>query len=128
MKTILHMDDNPTFTNLTRKAIQLNDTTKYIPVHTIEEARIYFNSQQPDLFISDLMIGSDWDDSNGIQLIKDIHSDFPTVPIMVLSARCDSKTRDNLREYITCYQVKMFHSDELNDLIISLLEKGKQHD
>jgi len=123
------MDDNPTFTNLTRAVIQLYDgSTQYIPVHKTDDARNIFNYQQPDLFISDLMIGSDWDDSDGIQLIKDIHKDFPKVPIMVLSARCDTKTRDELREYIAHYQVKMFQSDELTKLISNLLKKGTAHD
>jgi len=123
------MDDNPTFTNLTRAVIQLyDDSIQYIPVHTTDDARKFFNSQQPDLFISDLMIGSDWDDRDGIQLIKDIHKDFLKVPIMVLSARCDTKTQDKLREYITHYQVKMFQSDELTKLISNLLQKGTAHD
>ena len=129
MKIILHLDDNPVFTQLTQATIKPEEySIKYIPVHKIEDAKNFFYSQLPDLFISDLMIDSDCEANGGIELIKFVHNTFPSVKIMVLSALPDAKIQRALSNYISYYQVKMFQTDELKEKIFMLLKKGRYND
>jgi len=127
---IIHLDDNPLFIDLMEVPISEIDgiNIKYKGVLTDKEAYDLLGSGLPDLFISDLMLKDDHDAESGIKVIEKLHNQYPSLKIMVLSARSDASLRDRLRECVVAYQIKEFDPSLLADDIKRILTGGVAHE
>jgi len=123
---ILHLDDNPIFTNSIDYLFADMDIY-YHQVKNVAEATeflstAYQKGELPNLFICDLMLENDWDSTTGEKFIKEIYDLYHNdLKIMVLSSRCDREIIKELDHYIDCYQVKMFDEEEFRETINNLL-------
>jgi len=127
---IIHLDDNPLFIDLIEMLIDEIDgiNIKYKGVLTDKEAYDFVESGLPDLFISDLMLEDDHDAESGIKVIETLHNQYPSLKIMVLSARSDTSLRDRLREYVVAYVTKEFDPSLLPDDIKRILTGGVMYE
>jgi CheY-like chemotaxis protein len=128
---IIHLDDNPLFISLMEMLIddEINEIKiKYNGVFTDEEAYNLIESKPPDLFISDLMLEDDHNAETGITVIETLHNNYPSLKIMVLSARGDASLRDRLEKSIVAYKTKEFDPPSLADDIKSILTGEVAHE
>jgi DNA-binding NarL/FixJ family response regulator len=118
---ILHLDDSVLFLDFTKMILD-DDRWAYHPVSTEKEVEAYFKQHKTDLFICDLMLYDESDAGPGVELIEKIHKKYPSVKIMVLSARGDDSLRERLINKIVYYATKDLRDTQLKKIVISLLE------
>ena len=127
---VIHLDDNPLFIDLIEMLInEMNGMEiKYKAVFTDEKAYALVKSEPPDLFISDLMLKDDHNAETGIKVIETLHKKYPSLKIMVLSARGDASLRDRLKKCTVAYKTKEFDPLSLADDIKSILTSEVSHE
>jgi DNA-binding NarL/FixJ family response regulator len=124
---ILHLDDNPVFFKvLERNLRHIKDIEILYKATTrkekIEQMIIDSLPDLPDLFISDLMLKDDHDANQGINFVKKMNQQYPSLKIMVLSARSDPRIKDDLYPHITKYQTKSYLPRQFTKDIIAILK------
>jgi DNA-binding NarL/FixJ family response regulator len=82
MKCILLVDDHPILREGLRRLISAESGLSVCGVAgSVQEALSLVESEGPDLIVTDLTLPG----RNGLELIKDLVSIYPTLPILVLS-------------------------------------------
>ncbi|KPA14699.1 chemotaxis protein CheY [Candidatus Magnetomorum sp. HK-1] len=124
---IIHLDDNPVFFKvLERNLRRIKDIDILYRATTrkdkLEQMITDSLPDLPDLFISDLMLKDDHDATQGINFVKKINSQYPSLKIMVLSARSDQTIKEDLKPHITKYQTKSYLPRQFTKDIIALLK------
>ena len=97
--TILHLEDNPVFVNMTKILFENQKNINYESVFTPEQAFNYLIKNMPDIILSDLQL-DDLTPESGIRFIKQVKNKYPNIPIVVLSSKRSKDIRENLSEYI----------------------------
>jgi DNA-binding NarL/FixJ family response regulator len=118
---ILHLDDSLLFLEFTKMILD-EDELSYHPVSTEREVEDYFKQHKPDLFICDLMLYDESDAGPGVELIEEIHKKYPSVKIMVFSARSDDSLKERLKDKTAYYATKNIRDSELKSIVISLVK------
>ena len=120
---IIHIEDNPVFTDLTQILIQEIEgiNIDYIPAHTANKAYSLLETNVPDILIADLMLENEYDARSGLAFIKKVKEKYPKLQIMVLTARGDNSLREELEDTVIRYETKTFRPSSFKDLIKDLL-------
>ena len=118
---ILHLDDSEIFLKFTKMVLD-DEKLSYHPVSTEEEVEEYFDQHKPDLFICDLMLYDESDAEPGVQLIEKIHKKYPSVKIMVFSARSDDSLKEKLKDIVVYYATKDIRDSQFKSIVIGLLQ------
>jgi response regulator of citrate/malate metabolism len=127
---IIHLDDNPVFFKVMERNLRRIKEIEiiYKAAPRIEKIKQMINiNDLPDLFISDLMLENDYDASQGINFVKKMNKDYPSLNIMVLSARSDLSIQEELKPYIIKYQTKTFLPRQFRKDLVDFL-KESSHD
>ena len=97
--TILHLDDNPIYLNLTKSLFENKKNISHIGVYTINEAFKYLKMKKTDLLITGLLFG-DEDPSPAIRFIKQVNEEYPEIPVIINSAYRSQEIKKELSDYV----------------------------
>ena len=121
---IIHLDDNPVFLEETGRLIRRIDDCQinYKGIVNKDKANALIKKNNYDLFISDLMIEDDNSEISGKTFITEISKKFPTLKILVLSARSKYEFYDYFQSMNIQYMEKTFNpyyfGDDIKNLIM----------
>lgn len=123
-KRILFLDDNATLRDMLCETVLKDYNAEFIPVGTINEARLELEKGGIDAAMLDVRLG----DGNGIDLYRDAVSRWPGLEVVFLTA-WDDTTHRQLIESIG--PARVFSKDRLADFefvsrLLSQLHVGKK--
>jgi len=124
---IIHLDDNPVFFKVMERNLRRIKEIEiiYKAAPSIEKIEQMMNvNDLPDLFISDLMLENDYDASQGMNFVKKMYTNYPSLNIMVLSARSDLSIQEELKPFIIKYQTKTFLPRQFRQDLVRLLKES----
>ncbi len=119
MPTILIVDDDPASRDLACLELQSIDDTRVLHADHAEAALKILAQDTPDLVVTDLMLP----DASGIDLIRKVREQFPTLPIILMTAYGnESVVVDALRAGASSYVSKRTLRENLVNTVRQVLE------
>ena len=101
--TVLHLDDNPVFLNMTKSLFENQKDIIYDGVFTTKEAFSHIQNSPPDLVLVDLMLEKEGDPTPGVQFIEQVKEQYPKTRMFVLTAYKPNDLREKLSNYVNKY-------------------------
>jgi len=119
--TILHLDDNPVFLNITKALFQNQEDINYESVFTAQDAFSYLEKNEPDLIFVDLML-DDKDPETGICFIEKVNQRFPKARMLVITGH-QNNLSNRVSPFIIDYIQKGYDPGPFTQKILSHLKK-----
>ncbi|WP_419546077.1 response regulator [Odoribacter laneus] len=112
---ILLVDDDPLQLEMAASLLKNQGIQSFITTHP-QEIINKLQAEHYDLVFSDIQMP----EMNGFELVKQIRKQYPSLPVVALSADSDKKEEDYLQAGFTTYLSKPFSSRQLMQLILRL--------
>jgi CheY-like chemotaxis protein len=118
---IIHLEDDPDITDRMVVLFEKEENITYEPVFDAQEAFERLEQGLPDLMLVDLMLEDDKNVQPGIEFIKKAKKLYPALKMIVLSNRGEQRYRNELKEYVEDFELKIFKPSVYKQKIIDLL-------
>ncbi|GAB6162377.1 hypothetical protein JCM12298_15360 [Desulfothermus naphthae] len=121
MTKILIVDDDPSILDVLEIALE-NQGFKIFTTKTIKQAKEILFSNIMDLVILDIKLGNE----NGLDLLKFISKEFPSLPVLMITAFADPKTAVQAMKFgAKDYIPKPFDIEEFLLVVKKTIEKSR---
>ena len=105
--TVLHLDDNPVFIDITKELFNKRDDILYESAFSEQDAFGFMKKKQPDLLFVDLMLEDYGNTVPGEQFIERVKELYPQTRMLVLSGYPEPEImKEKLAHKIIHYEEK----------------------
>jgi DNA-binding NarL/FixJ family response regulator len=123
--TVLHLDDNPVFINITKALFEKKEDIAYESAFTTNEAYGFIESKQPDLIFVDLMLEGFGDPEPGVNFIEKVKKNYPQLRMLVFSGYPEPDAiKERLADNIIHYEEKGCDPKNFVTNVARLLSEG----
>ncbi len=123
MPTVLVVDDSETDRRVAGGMIEKACDVNVCYAEDGKQALAQIDRHRPDLVITDMQMV----EMNGLQLVAAIKSDFPRIPVILMTAKgSEELAAEALQQGAACYVPKNLLAKHLTDTVLRVLAASKQ--